>query len=50
MRVEGVGDIVAKRLINHLGSAQAVFAAKKAQILARWDGEWFITILKIYSF
>lgn len=32
MRVEGVGDIVAKRLINHLGSAEAVFKAKKSQI------------------
>ena len=28
-RVEGVGDIVAKRLINHIGSAEAVFKAKK---------------------
>ncbi|MXN92628.1 DNA-protecting protein DprA [Flavobacterium sp. Sd200] len=34
MRIEGVGDIVAKKLINHLGSAQAVFAAKKSQLLA----------------
>ena len=34
MRVEGVGDIVAKRLINHLGSAEAVFKAKKSQITA----------------
>ncbi len=34
MRVEGVGDIVAKRLINHLGSAEAVFKAKKMQLLA----------------
>ncbi|RYD88283.1 MAG: DNA-processing protein DprA, partial [Sphingobacteriales bacterium] len=34
MRVEGVGDIVAKKLINHLGSAQAVFAAKRSAILA----------------
>lgn len=34
MRVEGVGDIVAKKLINHLGSAEAVFGAKKSQILA----------------
>ncbi len=34
MRVEGVGDIVAKRLINHLGSAEAVFSAKKSQITA----------------
>jgi len=34
MRVEGVGDIVAKKLINHLGSAQAVFNAKRSQLLA----------------
>ena len=34
MRVEGVGDIVAKRLINHLGSAEAVFKAKRSQITA----------------
>lgn len=34
MRVDGVGDIVAKRLINHLGSAEAVFKAKKSQITA----------------
>lgn len=34
MRVEGVGDIVAKRLINHMGSAEAVFKAKKQQLLA----------------
>lgn len=34
MRVEGVGDIVAKKLINHLGSAEAVFKAKRQQILA----------------
>jgi DNA processing protein len=32
LRIEGVGDIVAKRLINHLGSAEAVFKAKKSQI------------------
>jgi DNA processing protein len=34
MQVEGVGDIVAKRLINHLGSAEAVFKAKRQQVLA----------------
>jgi DNA processing protein len=33
MRVDGVGDIVAKKLINHLGSAQAVLQAKKSQLL-----------------
>ncbi|MEL1245982.1 DNA-processing protein DprA [Flavobacterium sp. DGU11] len=34
LRVEGVGDIVAKRLINHCGSAEGVFNAKRSQILA----------------
>ena len=34
MRVEGVGDIVAKKLINHLGSAEAIFNAKRSQLLA----------------
>ena len=34
MRIEGVGDIVAKKLINHLGSAEAVFNAKRSQLLA----------------
>lgn len=34
MRVDLVGDIVAKRLINHLGSAEAVFKVKKSQITA----------------
>ena len=34
MRIEGVGDIMAKRLINHIGSAEAVFKAKKSQITA----------------
>lgn len=34
MRVEGVGDIVAKKLISHMGSAEAVFKANKKQILA----------------
>ena len=27
LKVEGVGDIVAKKLINHCGSAEAVFKA-----------------------
>jgi DNA processing protein len=34
MRIEGVGDIVAKRLIHHCGSAEAVFRAKKSQLKA----------------
>src|SRR6476659_820995 len=31
-RVEGVGDITAKKLIAHFGSAEAVFLAKSAQL------------------
>ena len=34
LKVEGVGDIVAKKLINHLGSAEAIFSAKRQQVLA----------------
>jgi DNA processing protein len=34
MRVEGVGDIVAKKLIGHMGSAEAVFKANRKQILS----------------
>lgn len=32
LRVDGVGDIVAKRLIHHCGSAEAVFQAKKSHL------------------
>lgn len=32
LRVEGVGDIVAKKLINHCGSAQNVFQEKKSKL------------------
>lgn len=34
LKVEGVGDIVAKKLINHCGSAQKVFQAKKKELVA----------------
>jgi DNA processing protein len=34
LRVEGVGDIVAKKLINHCGSAEDVFKAKPSQFKA----------------
>lgn len=34
LRVEGVGDVVAKKLINHFGSAKAVLTASRSQILA----------------
>lgn len=31
-RIEGVGDIMAKKLLTHLGSAEAVFKAKASQL------------------
>ncbi|OYQ47157.1 DNA-protecting protein DprA [Flavobacterium cyanobacteriorum] len=34
LRVEGVGDIMAKKLISHCGSATEVFKAKKSKITA----------------
>ncbi|WP_294733951.1 DNA-processing protein DprA [uncultured Flavobacterium sp.] len=34
LRVEGVGDIVAKKLIHHCGNAANVFSANKSQLLA----------------
>jgi DNA processing protein len=34
LKVEGVGDIVAKKLINHCGSAEEVFRSKKKKLLA----------------
>ncbi|ESU29956.1 smf protein [Flavobacterium limnosediminis JC2902] len=34
LKVEGVGDIVAKKLISHCGSAEKVFTAKKSQLFA----------------
>lgn len=37
LRVDGVGDIMAKRLLTHCGSAKAVFETKKQQ-LATIDG------------
>lgn len=33
-RVEGVGDVMAKKLITHCGSADAVFSTKSAQLAA----------------
>ena len=33
-QVEGVGDIIAKKLINHCGSAQAVFETKNSKLSA----------------
>ena len=37
LQVEGVGDILAKKLISQCGSAEAVFKAKKTT-LAKIDG------------
>ena len=34
LRVEGVGDIVAKKLIHHCGSAHEVFSASRAKLLS----------------
>ena len=36
-KIEGVGDIVAKKLINHCGSAKEIFSAK-SQHLRNIDG------------
>lgn len=36
-KVEGVGDIIAKKLINHCGSAQAIFNTKPS-VLKKIDG------------
>ena len=33
LKVEGIGDVVAKKLINHCGSAQDVFQSKKKALL-----------------
>lgn len=34
LKVEGIGDVVAKKLITHCGSAQEVFHAKKNKLLS----------------
>jgi len=46
LRVEGVGDIVAKKLINHCGSAENIFHAKSKQ-LKSIDGIGDILIKKL---
>lgn len=33
-KVEGIGDIMAKKLLNHCGSAESVFKSKAAQLAA----------------
>ena len=45
-QVEGVGDIMAKKLINHCGSAEAVFNSKTSQ-LAAIDGIGSILLQKL---
>ena len=47
-QVEGVGDIMAKKLINHCGSAEAVFKTKISQ-LATIDGIGSILIQNLKS-
>ena len=34
LRVDGIGDVVAKKLIHHFGSAEAAFKIKKKEIIA----------------
>jgi DNA processing protein len=48
LQVEGVGDIMAKKLINHCGSAEAVFKTKTSQIAAI-DGIGSILIQNLKS-
>jgi len=48
LQVEGVGDIMAKKLINHCGSAEAVFKTKISQ-LATIDGIGSILIQNLKS-
>ena len=46
LKVDGVGDIMAKKLINHCGSAEAVFKAKTVQ-LAGIDGIGSVLLQKL---
>jgi DNA processing protein len=46
LRVEGVGDIMAKKLLTHFGSAEAVLNAKSAQ-LAAIDGVGSVLLKKL---
>ncbi|PKP17994.1 MAG: DNA-protecting protein DprA [Bacteroidetes bacterium HGW-Bacteroidetes-23] len=46
LQVEGVGDIVAKKLINHCGSAEKVFQSKKGKLVSI-DGIGEILIKKL---
>ncbi len=46
LKIDGVGDIVAKKLINHCGSAEKVFQAKY-DFLKRIDGVGSVLLKKI---
>lgn len=46
LKVDGIGDVVAKKLITHCGSAQAVFQSKKKALLSI-DGVGEILFKKI---
>lgn len=45
-KVDGVGDIVAKKLINHCGNAQEIFATRSAQ-LTSIDGVGSVLLRKL---
>ncbi len=46
MKVDGVGDIMAKKLLNHCGNAEAIFKSKTNQIAAI-DGVGSVTLKNI---
>ena len=46
LQVEGVGDVIAKKLIQHCGTAEEVFASKKSQ-LQTIDGTGSVLIQKL---
>lgn len=48
LQVEGVGDIVAKKLLHHCGSAQEIFASKKG-VLQKIDGIGEVLIKKLQN-
>ena len=45
-KVEGVGDIVAKKLLSHFGTAEAIFKTKASQLTAI-DGVGTVLIQKL---
>jgi len=48
MQVEGVGDVIAKKLIQHCGNASEVFASKKSQ-LQKIDGIGSVVIKNLHN-